>query len=269
MHKQKKLLVIFVLISFIISLVNGLELSKIDDLYHDGKYLEGLKILQEKFDRSNPAPAIIWRITRMIYEIADKISKKNKQEKIDKFTEAMNIASPYLNIDYGNNGDRARIIFWYAANYGARGEVIGIKESLDIIPELFDFADKSLSIDPDFAPSYLLKGRIDKAVPFFLGGDKFRMAINFSKAIENDSKDMSILVDAADAFIHRNWDVKKKKKLAEKKKITDGTPQNITDKEHAKEILNQTVGLYKSLKNPSEREKLKYNKALNLLKKIE
>jgi len=36
------------------------------------------------------------------------------------------------------------MVFWYAVNYGAREKVIGIKESLDILPDLYKLADKAI-----------------------------------------------------------------------------------------------------------------------------
>lgn len=269
MLNSKGFFYVLILILFSTILLNAANLDNIDKLYNLGKYKDGLKAFEEKFDASKSDAEIIWRLARFYYEIADAMSNSDKKEKIKKFTEGMKKTEPYLDIKKGNAEARAKVVFWYAALYGARGETIGIKESLDIIPDLFDLANKSISIDPQFASPYLLKGRIDKAVPFFLGGNKFRMGINFSKAIEYDPTNLNILVDAAYAFYGRNWDAKKKLKYAEKKGKEDGTPQNIEDRIHVKQLLDKSIKLYKDIKEPTARQTKKYNEALKLLKKYD
>ena len=260
----KKLLII-ILIILSLSFIYSQDLKQIDDLYRDGKYQDGLNKLIGMHDKSNPNPAVIWRIARMYYEIAEELS--DKKAKIDKYTDGMNSTAPYLNIKEGKKLDRAQVVFWYAVNLGARGEVIGIKESLDIVPKLFELANKAISIDPTFGAPYLLKGRIDDAVPSFLGGDKFRMGENFSRAIKME-KELNILVDSANGFIKRGWDVDKKKKMKEKMNRTDGTPQNLSDKEYAKQLLKSAIELYFTIDKPTKREKNKYAEAIKLYKKV-
>ena len=123
-------------------------------------------------------------------------------------------------------------------------------------------------MDPTFAAPYLLLGRIDDAVPFFLGGDKFRMGKNLSKAIKYNPKDMSVLVESGELFLKRGWDSDKKKKMSKKFEEDDGTPQNLSDKEYAKILLDKSLELFKSISDPSVREEVKYQEALELLKKI-
>jgi len=60
------------------------DFTEPDDLYMQGKYEEGLKILLEKYSPDKPDPALIWRKSRMIYEIADAMPEKHKKEKIGK-----------------------------------------------------------------------------------------------------------------------------------------------------------------------------------------
>jgi hypothetical protein len=268
MNKNFKLFIFLFLSMLSIYWLFPADFSAVDDLYKNGMYEDGLKKLKENFNKDNPDPAVIWRMSRMIYEIADAMPMKNKKDKILKFTEGMDTVKPFLEFTAGNNEDIAQMIFWFDANFGARGETIGIKESLDIIPELFKYADKALSFDPKYAAAYLMKGRIDDAVPAFLGGDKFRLGINFSKAIKYNSKDMNVLVDAAKAFFNRNWDKDKKSSMATKKSMTDETPQDLSDREYAKNLLNQAVNLFKSFDKPSVRDKSKYDQAISLLKRL-
>ncbi|MBN1214910.1 MAG: hypothetical protein JXA99_05640, partial [Candidatus Lokiarchaeota archaeon] len=260
--------IIFIIV-FFISFISSMNFQKVDNLYHIGKYQEGVKILEGQFEILNPDPEIIWRITRFYFEIAEALPEKEKQEKIKYYTKGMQVSQPFLDITEGTNLDKAQIIFWYTACYGSRAELIGIKESLDIIPELFSLADKSLALDPTFAAPYLMLGRIDDAVPFFLGGDKFRMGKNLSKAIEFNPNDMSVLVESGELFLKRGWDVGKKEKMKEKNGENDGTPQNLSDKEYAKILLDKSLELFKSINDPSVRDKIKYNQALELLKKFQ
>ncbi len=264
----RKIFLLIIINVFFVSFISSMNFKKVDNLYHIGKYQEGVKILEAQFDISNPDPEIIWRIARFYFEIGDALPDKEKQEKIKYFTKGMEASKDYFYISGGSNLDKAQVIFWYTACYGSRAEMIGIKESLDIIPELFSLADKSLALDPTFAAPYLMLGQIDDAVPFFLGGDKFRMGVNLSKAIKSNSKDMSVLVESGEIFLKRGWDTNKKAKMAEKFGKNDGTPQNLSDKEYAKVLFDKSLELYKSIGNPSVRDKVKYNQALELLKKI-
>lgn len=248
--------------------ISAFDFAYVDSLYDNCRYDEALEMLKKEVIGNSEDPAFVWRIGRLMYEAADKLPAKPKEDKIAEFTKAMDYLEPYLNMQNGDKYDRANIIFWYGANFGARGEVIGIKESLSIIPELFNLADKALQIDSSFALPYHLKGRIDMAVPFFLGGDKFRMGINFSKAVKCLPDDLYILVDAATAFYKRNWDVDKKRKVSKDKNETDGTPQNLSDREYAEQLIDRVIKIYKAYDTPVVRDVKKYNEALVLLEKI-
>jgi len=273
MSYKKKLLPLLITLLFS-TLLYSIDFDNIDQLNHDGKYEESLKILKDSFNEKAPDSAIIWRISRELFEIADNLPNKKKDEKLSKFDEAMAITKKYIDITTGDKRDRAQIPYWYAANLGSKGEVIGIKESLNIIPELFAMADKSLEIDPSFADAYFLKAKIDSAVPGFLyplmssAGDKFRMAINLNKAIKNDPESLTILVDSASSFYKRNWDIDKKNKYAEKNNTKDGTPEDKTDREYALDLCEKAVKSYKALSDPSARDKKKYNEALKLIKDL-
>jgi hypothetical protein len=263
---MKKILCLFFV--FILNFCYSFDFKVVDDLNHNGQYDESLKILKSAFDSNKPDPGIIWRMSRDTFELAELIPASKKKEKIAKYTEAMDIAKPYLDITYGDKTDRANIVFFYASNFGSRGKVIGIKESLDNIPELKSLADKSLQIDSTLSLAYLLKAKIEEEVPSFLGGDKFKMGVFYSMSLKYDGENLTVLFDSANAFYNRNWDVNKKKSMADKLSANDGTPQNLTDREHAKEILNKALEVYKNLKNPSKRDTEQYNNSLKLLKSL-
>ena len=263
-----KLFLLIILNVYISNVFYANDFKRVDNLYHTGKYQEGIKILEKEYDISNPDPEIIWRITRFYFEFAYALPNKYKQEKIKYYTKGMEFSKQFLDIQRGTNLDRAQLIFWYTACYSYRSELIGIRESLDILPVLFNLAGKAIELDPTFAAPYLLLGRIDHTVPSFLGGDKFRMGKNLSMAIKYNPNDMSVLVESGELFLKRDWDSDKKKKMAKKSGKDDGTPQYLSDREYSKILLNNSMKLFESLDNPSTKERNKYHDALDLLKKI-
>ncbi|MBN2545840.1 MAG: hypothetical protein JXB50_08590 [Spirochaetes bacterium] len=262
---MKKVIPLFILI-FIISKLYSVDYKKIDDFYTEGKYTDGLSYSLKEFDKNKPDIALIWRISRFYLEIGDE--SKTKKEKIDSYTKGMDFAAPYYENNNAGVSDKAQLFFWYTANFASKSKAIGIFESISTLPELFELVEKNIKIDPAFAPPYLLKGRIDVEVPGFLGGDDFRMGESFALALKYNSNDLNVLVDAADGFVKRNWDANKKLKEKEKRQKSDGTPENLSDKEYAKQLLDKAVSLYKSLEKPTKRETVKYNEGLELLKKL-
>jgi tetratricopeptide (TPR) repeat protein len=255
-------------------LFGGSLIDTVEDLYHNGKHEDALKLLEENYDSSNPDLGIVWRMSREIYEIGDKISSKDKDGKIETFTRGMEVVKPFLDTSSGSNEDRARVIFWYATNYGSRGKVIGIRESLGNIPEMMELADKSIALDPSHGSAYFLVAKIDEAVPgLFHGtlttaGDKLRMGVNFNKAIQYDPN-MTHLVEGAIGFYDRNWSADKKAKNYDEAGKDDGSPSGISDREYALKLLKQATSLYKSLEDPSVRDKVKYKEALKYIDKLD
>ncbi|HQB62375.1 MAG TPA: hypothetical protein PK899_12050, partial [Spirochaetota bacterium] len=176
--------VVFLLASLLASSVYSLDLAEIDKRLDRGDFLDSKKELEKSFDKLNPNLKILWRIARCYYELSDRAP--NKKDTILLCEQGMELLKDYVDVKEGEPIDRAKIVYWYDVLYSRRGKAIGIKESLNIIPELFKLADKAISIYPKFGDPYHLKAAIDDAVPGFLGGDKFRMSENFTKAISYD-----------------------------------------------------------------------------------
>jgi len=245
------------------------DLATLDKLLDQGKYNEALPVAESLFNKANPEAKILWKLGRIYYELAD--ASKSKKEIISICEKGMAILKPYIdgNIS-GEPIDKAKVVYWYDVLYSRRGKAIGIKESLDIIPELFALADKAISIYKEFGEPYHLKAMIDDAVPAFLGGDKFRMGVNFNYALKYDPENLTFLVDAANCFYDRNWDPKKRETEAKKVNMKDdGSPSNLTDREYAKQILNKAIQIAEKKKDSlTFSEKKKYNEALELSKKI-
>lgn len=246
------------------------DLTTLDKLLDEGKYSEALPLAEKLLDTSNKEAEILWRVGKIYYELAD--AKKNKKkETISLCEKGMSILKPFINANIlGDAIDKAKVVYWYDVLYARRGKAIGIKESLDIIPELFNLADKAISIYKEFGEPYHLKAMIDDAVPSLFGGDKFRMGINFNNSLKYDPDNLTFLVDAANGFYTRNWDIKKR--LAEAKKnniIDDGSPSNLTDKEYASQLIKKAIQIAEKKANTlTFSEKKKYEEAKELVKKI-
>ncbi|HQB62528.1 MAG TPA: hypothetical protein PK899_12825, partial [Spirochaetota bacterium] len=69
-------------------------------------------------------------------------------------------------------------------------------------------------------------------------------------------------------FLGRNWDVKKKGAMAAKFGRTDGSPENLSDKEFAKELLQKALEVGKNKDFLSINEKEKIEEAKKNLKKL-
>lgn len=263
---MKRFFISIYFIFFAVLFISAQNWTTIDNFYRDGKYNEGLKEALTLLNQNKTNISLLWRISRFYLEIGDET--KDKKEKIATYSKGMEIAEPYINNTNDPKEERAQLFFWYTANFASRSKAIGIMESINTLPKLFELVDQNIAIDPTFAAPYLLKGRIDLEVPSFLGGNVFRMGESFSLAIKYNPKDLSVLVDAADGFYKRNWDANRKKREAEKQNKTDGTPENLSDREYSKILLEMAFNVYKEMKEPTKRDTLKYNEGLELYKKF-
>jgi hypothetical protein len=244
----------------------SIDLKNIDSLHDNGNYQDAYKQLTGAFNKSVPDASIIWRITRELYEYTGNI--KDKKDKIAKLDEGLDFLKPYYDLKSGEIRDRATIIYWYAVFSSEKARTKGIKESLDNIPNLFKFCNDAIAIDPGYGDPYYLKAMIDDGLPTMFGGDKFNMSVNLTKALKCDPENYWYLVDGAKAYKNRNWDSDKKKKMAGKKGMDDGSPQNLDDKEFAKTLLNKAVELYNAAAVKSKINQGKIEEAKKMLEKM-
>jgi hypothetical protein len=255
---------ILILLSFVFScfFCYSVDFLVVDAAHYNSKYKESLKILQESFDKSSPDPALIWRIGRETYYIANSI--KRKKEKIKKFDEGLSFLKVYYDLKNGEIRDRASIIYWYAAIESEKSRLKGINESLDMIPILFKDLDNAIALDPAYGDPYYLKAMVDDIVPAMLGSDKFRMSQNISSAIACDPSNYWYLIDGGKAYINRNWSADKKTKLAKEKGVDDGSPQFIDDRVYGKSLIQKAAELYDSsqIKTKLMTEKIKEAKKI-------
>lgn len=239
----KKISVLFFLTS--VFFVFGQDFEKIDSLHANGKHKEALSELQSSFDKSNPNPAIIWRIGRGIYEETTEI--KNKKEKLARLDEGTKFLEPYYSLKSGSPRDIATIMFWYAVFSSETSRTRGIKDSLDNIPNLFKYCNEAIVVDPTFGDPYYLKAMINDGLPALFGGDKYQMSVDLKKALDLDPSNYTYLVDGAIAHLNRGWDAKKKQSEARKKGASDdGSPSDMSDKEYAKVLIKKAVDIFKN-----------------------
>ena len=246
-------------------------IAEVDQLDCNGKYVDALNLLLKNKNKKDLK--IIWRIGRETFEIAN--TKSKKEEKLQMYEIGINNTRPYINLDNGNKKDRAEIIHWYAANYASKIKILGIfggRESLTIVPRIFKLMDMCLALDPTYVGAYFFTAKLQEDVPFFLGGDKVQMGINYKKAIyfSEGKENLVILVDAAKGFLNRDWTVDKTKKEAHKANIEwNDNQENLSDRSYARRLLLKVQRVYDKRVNVSKREEMKYKEALQIIKKIE
>lgn len=240
------------------------DFSTVDNFIKEGNFTKALTESKAIFNTEKNA-TVLWRIGRSYFEIAEK--KTDKKEIIGICEEGMSLLKPYVEGTIeGEPIDIARVIYWYDVLFSKKGKAVGIKESLDIMPEMFRLADKAISVYKEIGEPYHLKGMIDEAVPSLFGGNKLRMGVNLNNAMKYDPENIVFLVDAAGAFWGRSWDSNKRGSEALKAGLkTDGTPDKVTDKDYAKQILNKAFAIADkkgSNMSFSEKEKIEYAKKL-------
>jgi len=268
---KKICLILFILISHY-SYSNEI-ISKFEDLDKKGKYKEALDYLLLEAEKPDADIGLRWRIGMTAFEITNNIT--DNKAKINYFDIGIKATKDYLEIENITKRDRVEIIHWYMINYASKLKLLGIfagRESLTIIPEIIKKMDKCIEIDPTYAGSYFFKGKLYLDIPPFLGGDKFKMGENLYKAVNyaDDIQLIPLLTGSAECFIARNWSVEKKKSLKDKKNnpVTDGTPANLSDSEYARSLLNKVIYVYKVKKDPSARDTENFNKAVQLLNRL-
>lgn len=271
-NKIFNLLIFFLFAIPFIAFSNNI-LTTVDELDFNGNYSKALKILVENNNSSDPDLKIIWRIARETYEMAENSSSKD--DKIEFYNQGIEATKPFINIDYGDERDRAEIIHWYAVNYASKMKDLGVfggRESLNVVPNVFKLMDRCIEIDPIYASAYFFKAKLQEDVPFFLGGDKFEMAVNYQKVLQyaEDKEKFFYLVDIAKSFYNRNWSVKKKEDAAKKKDdyTSDGTPQDLRDREYAYQLFLKAKELYDSSKKHSKRDIDKYKELIKLIEEM-
>lgn len=242
------------------------ELTPIEKMIDDGRHREAVQILKGEIAKGNPELSVIWRMGWAYYEVVINSSKKS-----DKITEAergMALLKPYLNITEGEKLDRAKILYWYAVLSSLKAEAKGIFESLGNLPAIFELCKRANTLAPTYPLAYHLMGMVGEAVPMGEYGDKFVMAENFSLALKYDRKNVTTMVDFARALAKRNWDVDKKASQRRKYKRSDGTPEELTDKQYAKNLLERAISIYDNGGKILELDTEKYNEGKKLLKKL-
>lgn len=242
------------------------NLTPIEKMIDDGRCKEAARILKNKIDGGDSDLKLIWRSGWAYYEIV--INESKKSDKIAEAEKGMQLLEPYINLKAGDRLDRAKILYWYAVLSSLKAEAKGIFDSLGNLPAIFELCKKANSLAPTYPLAYHLMGMVGEAVPIGEFGDKFVMAENFSLAMKYDPQNVTTMVDFARALIKRDWDVDKKASQKKKYKRPDGTPENLTDKQYAKALLEQAIHVYDNGGKILELDTRKYAEGKKLLKKL-
>ena len=240
-------------------------------LVREGKFDEALSGLQAEIKNGDLSFETLEMLGNVAFQISEsKGSKKNILEAIDW---AMPILEKNAFQQDFSPTQQARIFHKYNTLFAKKAQLQGAAAALKVLPQVFDNADKSIALDPDFAEPYFVKASVDDEVPAVMGdvakrgeNPKYRMGINIELALEREPENIYFLTQAAAALMKRNWSV------AVREKNADGAVKNkmllLSDKEEAKMLLTRAVAAYKSKSNPSQIEKEKYEQALKLQAKL-
>ncbi len=248
------------------------EFTIIDGVSDAGRYAEALELIMNKFDQSSPAAAILWRIGREHFNVAESLPKR---EAIAKLDQGIAFIDRYINSATGTPRDRATLIYWRTVLFSQRSKLIGIFESLGGVPQIFENCLRAVALDPTFGDPYYLMAVVDNAIPAIVGdaakrgeNSKHRMGVNFIKAIERDPQNMFYLVDGAYGFFNRNWNIDTKNRNNETVGFSDGTPANLDDRAFARTLANRAIAVYNGLQTPTVKQTRLYNLARELLTKL-
>jgi hypothetical protein len=259
--KIKKILILILLTNFL----QAIDLEKIEELHHNGEYQKAYNELIDQFDQGNPDPAIVWRIGREIFVLADQIPDYEKKMKIAKYEEGVSFLEKYISIENASNRDHAAIIHWYTSNLALKYFTIGIFESLKNLNKIKELNNLAIKIDPTFSDPYYFKASLLDILPGFLGGNETEMGYYYSLAIKYAPDDINILIDGAKSFNKRNWQLPK----INKEYSTLGLQQpSLSDREYSKLLVNEAISIYESNPDPSSHDKIKINEAYKLRKRL-
>lgn len=240
-------------------------------LVREGKFNEAWNDLQAKIENGDLSFETLEMLGNVTFQISEsKGSKKNIIELIDW---AMPVLEKNAFRQDFSSAQQARIFHKYNTLFAKKAQLQGAAAALKVLPQIFDNADKSIALDPDFAEPYFVKVSVDDEVPTFMGdvamrreNAKYRMGINIELALERDPENIYFLSQAAAALMRRNWSV------ATREKNAGNAVKNkmllLSDKEEARILLARAVAAYNSKQNPSKIETEKYEQALKLQAKL-
>lgn len=249
------------------------NLSEVKQLFREGKYEAALDVLYARVEKGDPDFDTLEMMGDTAFEMTE--TAKNKKTILAVIEKATSVLSQFVDHPSYSNPEKARILHKYNALIAKKAQQLNPLDSLKILPEIFDNAEKTIQLDPSFSEPYFIMLAVDDAAPAIIGdpskrgeNSKHRIGINLIKTLKGDPDNLYFLVEGAAALLNRNWSSEQKRKTAKKEGFDDTTPQNLSDKEYAKELLERAVSVYPELDSPARIETEKYQKALSLLKKL-
>lgn len=230
------------------------------------KFGDSLKIFTPELIE-NMKTDIMWRYARAGWFYSQK-NRLSKKEQISLFGKILNRIESGLNKSVQstqNKAEMARLYYWYAVVKAGFARHNGIKASLRVISQIFEYCDTSQELDPSFHRSYYMRSQLYHRLPFFAGGSSLLAGHYAQLSVHHLPKNgldcAVILADASIILKKRGWDINKKRLQYTKAGISIKENQIIQDdkilaksfKALAVENLSQSNSNYIEIKQAREK----------------
>lgn len=163
---------------------------------------------------------------------------KTKEGKVLFYNKGVEYGKKAIRID--DNSEWAHL--WYMANTGRIGQLKGILNAVNIIPEIKKEIEKILQINPNSIEGLDARAALYYELPGFLGGNLNKSMEDLNKAIVIDSNNTTLLVDIGKVYIKKK-DYKKAslylQKVIDMLNPTDEAGYVLSDKPNAIKLLNK------------------------------
>ncbi|MDD5528414.1 MAG: hypothetical protein PHX21_00110 [bacterium] len=167
---------------------------------------------------------------------------KTKEGKILFYNKGVECAKKAVKID--DNSEWAHL--WYMANTGKLGQLKGIVNAMNIVPEIKKEIEKMLQINPNSVEALDARAALYYELPGFLGGNLNKSIEDLNKAILIDSNNTTLYVDIGKAYIKKK-DYKKAsvylQKVIDMLNPTDEAGYVLSDKPSAVKLLDKIKNL--------------------------
>lgn len=147
-----------------------------DDL---AKAAEAIELLEHVLESEPDNVQALWRLARVIRWMG---THSPKDKKLEIFTTATDYAEKSVELD----DECADCHFWLGVNYGSYGLTKGILKSFFLIKPLKKEMNRVIELDPIFqnGAAYMVLGKLYRAVPRIVGGNKKESLKLLQKAVE-------------------------------------------------------------------------------------
>jgi tetratricopeptide (TPR) repeat protein len=197
---------------------------------------ESAKILQNVLSSDSNNLQANYELSKVYSLLGD--DAKTKEGKVLFYNKGVDYSKKAIKID--DNSEWAHL--WYMANTGKLGQLKGILNAVNIIPEIKKEIEKILQINPNSVEGLDARAALYYELPGFLGGNLNKSMEDLNKAIAIDSNNTTILIDIGKVYIKKK-DYKKAilylQKVLDILNPTDEAGYVLSDKPNAIKLLNK------------------------------